>query len=86
MVTNSDLAGYNVYSGSASDNFSYGYVNASMGGTTGAPSYALTGLSDQARVHVAVTAYDTAGNESTFSARVSKFIHLQLTTIIRTRR
>ncbi|NKE71371.1 fibronectin type III domain-containing protein [Candidatus Manganitrophus noduliformans] len=61
----SDLAGYRVYFGTASR--TYG-PSINVGKTT---SYTLTGLANQT-YFFAVTAYDTAGNESSFSAEVTK--------------
>lgn len=85
-VADADLSGYRVYSGSASGNYSYGFRDAGLSGdgTTGVPKLILTGLEDQKTVYAAVTAYDTTGNESTFSAEVSKFVMLPLTTVRRT--
>jgi chitodextrinase len=65
--TESDLAGYRVYFGTASR--TYG-PSINVGKTT---SYTLTGLGNQT-YFFAVTAYDTTGTESTFSAEVSKTI------------
>ena len=63
--TESDLGGYRIYYGTASR--SYGSpVN--VGRVT---SYPLTGLSPGVRYYFAVTAYDTADNESGFSSEVS---------------
>ncbi|MCG3113116.1 MAG: DNRLRE domain-containing protein [Candidatus Manganitrophus sp. SB1] len=65
--TEADLAGYRVYFGTASR--TYG-PSINVGKAT---SYTLTGLAN--RTHFfAVTAYDTAGNESAFSVEVSKSI------------
>ncbi len=63
--TESDLAGYRVYFGTASR--AYG-PSINVGKTT---SHTLTGLANQT-YFFAVTAYDTAGNESSFSAEVTK--------------
>lgn len=68
--TESDLAGYKVYRGTAS-------------GTYGAPlttlpktmtSYTTTGLLTGTTYFFVITAYDSSGNESTFSNEVSKSI------------
>jgi fibronectin type 3 domain-containing protein len=63
--TDSDLAGYKVYRGTAS-------------GTYGAPLTTLpktaTGLQNRTTYFFVITAYDTAGNESTYSNEVSKSI------------
>ena len=60
----SDLAGYKVYFGVASR--TYG-PPIDVGNTT---TYPLTGLTDGTQYYIAVKAYDTSGNESTFSAEV----------------
>lgn len=57
-VTDADLAGYRVYWGSASGNYTQ---SVDVGNVT---SYTLTGLGDCTTWYVAVKAYDTAGNES----------------------
>lgn len=60
-----DVAGYRVYYGTSSRD----YINfVDVGGAT---SYRLGDLLDGVTYYVAVTAYDTAGNESDFSAEVS---------------
>lgn len=59
-----NLAGYRVYYGTASGK----YTNSiDVGKTT---AYRLTGLSEGLRYYLAVTAYDTAGNESDLSEEV----------------
>ncbi|MCI0620413.1 MAG: fibronectin type III domain-containing protein [Acidobacteria bacterium] len=63
----SDLAGYKVYYGTSSHNYSSS-VNVSK-----VTSYTLTGL-NAGTYYFAVTAYDTAGNESSFSNEVPKTI------------
>jgi PKD repeat protein len=60
-----DLAGYRVYFGLASRRYG---APIDVGRTT---SYALTGLAGGQRYYAAVTAYDTSGNESVYSAEVS---------------
>jgi len=65
--TEPDLAGYRVYFGTASR--TYG-PSINVGKVT---TYTLTGLANQT-YFFAITAYDTAGNESTFSAEVSKVV------------
>jgi F5/8 type C domain/Bacterial TSP3 repeat len=64
-VSDPSLAGYKLYYGYASGQYSF---NVNVGNTTTA---SLSGL-DQSKVYyVAVTAYDTAGNESDFSNEVT---------------
>jgi hypothetical protein len=82
--SDADLDGWRIYYGTASGNYSLGYVDVGLTASTGSPSYTLTGLRDQHRVYAAVTAYDTANNESTFIAEVSKMITLPLVSIRRT--
>lgn len=55
--TESDLAGYKVYWGTASGT----YPNSQNAGN--ATSYTITGLTDGTKYYIAVTAYDTEGNE-----------------------
>lgn len=59
-----DLAGYKVYYGSASQN----YTNVIDAGTNN--EYTINSLTAGATYYFAVTAYDTAGNESDFSVEV----------------
>jgi len=63
--TESDLAGYRVYYGTASR--TYG-TPVNVGNVTSCP---LTGLSPGVTYYLAVTAYDTQNNESGFSNEVS---------------
>ena len=63
--TESDLAGYKVYYGTASR--SYG-SSVNVGNVT---SYQLTGLTSGQTYYIALTAYDTLGYESGFSNEVS---------------
>jgi len=63
--TESDLAGYRVYYGTAPG--SYGAPIA-LGKVT---AHQLTGLLSGTTYYVALTAFDTSGNESGFSAEVS---------------
>lgn len=62
-----DLAGYKVYYGIASGNYSQ---NINAGNVT---TYTVSGLNDGTYYFV-VTAYDTSNNESGHSNEVSKFI------------
>lgn len=67
--TDSDLAGYRVYYGTASR--SYGpYIPVGKDVT----SYTLNGLVDGKTYYFALTAVDTSGNESGYSVEVSKTI------------
>jgi fibronectin type 3 domain-containing protein len=59
------IAGYNLYYGPSSRSYE-GSID--VGHHT---AYRLTGLTDGQRYYVAVTAYDTEGNESAFSNEVS---------------
>jgi len=63
--TEPDLAGYKLYYGTASRNYSHtidlGQVN----------SYQVDNLQDEVKYYFAVTAYDIDGNESGFSNEVS---------------
>jgi fibronectin type 3 domain-containing protein len=60
-----DLGGYRVYYGTTSGD----YINFVDIGT--ATSYRLDNLLDDVTYYIALTAYDTAGNESDFSGEVS---------------
>lgn len=62
--TQPDFAGYNVYYGTASGTYS---TRLNVGNVT---SYTVTNLSDTATYFLAVTAYDTASNESDYSNEV----------------
>ncbi len=67
--TESDLAGYKVYYGTVSG--AYG-TSADVGNVT---SYQIPSIAQEGQtIYVAVTAYDTAGNESGFSNEVSVFV------------
>jgi len=68
--TESDLAGYKVYRGAGSGN--YGAPLATLPKTT--TSYIATGLQNGTTYFFVITAYDSSGNESTFSNEVSKSI------------
>lgn len=63
----SDLAGYRVYTGSLSHVYDRNFTTTSILAT-------VSGLDVGQFWYSAVTAYDTAGNESTFSAEVSKVV------------
>jgi fibronectin type 3 domain-containing protein len=66
--TLNDLAGYNVYYGTASENYSQ---SIDAGNTT---TYTVANLADGLTYYFAVTAYDISGNESEYSNEVSKTI------------
>ena len=68
--TESDLAGYKVYRGTGSG--TYGAPLTTLPKTT--TSYTATGLLNGTTYFFAITAYDSSGNESTFSNEVSKSI------------
>lgn len=65
-----DLAGYKIYR--ATSPGAYGGAIATVGKTT---SYSATNLSPNTTYYFVITAYDTAGNESSFSTEVSKSIY-----------
>jgi hypothetical protein len=60
-----DLAGYKIYQGTASGNYTH---STDAGNVT---SFTLTGLADNVQYFFTLTAYDTAGNESAYSAEIS---------------
>jgi hypothetical protein len=68
--TDSDLAGYKVYRGTASG--TYGAPLTTLPKTT--TNYTATGLQNGTTYFFVITAYDTAGNESAYSNEVSKSI------------
>ena len=68
--TETDLAGYKVYRSTASG--SYGAPIATLGKTTG---YSAGSLSTGTTYFFVITAYDSAGNESSYSNEVSKSIY-----------
>lgn len=68
-----DLAGYKIYYGTSSRNYSF-YIN--VGNVN---SYTVNNLTEGATYYFAVTAYDNSGNESKFSNEVSKIIEQNLT-------
>ena len=63
-----DLAGYKVYSGVSSRNYTQ---NTDVGNVT---SYTVTNLSGGTTYYFAVTAYDTSGNQSSFSNELTATI------------
>jgi hypothetical protein len=69
----SDLEGYGVYFKAGADGPPYdffGYVGISDLPDADSPAFAVSGLQPNTTYHFAITAYDTAGNESAFSASV----------------
>lgn len=73
-TTLTDLAGYKVYYGTTSGNYSQ---SVDIGNLT---AYQVINLTDGATYYFAVTAYDTSANESSFSNEVSKSIQAVDTT------
>lgn len=69
-VTAADLAGYRVYVGAAPRNYAQPRGQGVEVGRTS--SYTVTDLQRGATYYFAVTSYDFAGNESEYSAEVSK--------------
>lgn len=65
--TESDLAGYKVYFGTAPGQYSTPV-------TVTAPSYTFQGATDKTTYYVAVSAFDTSGNESALSDEVSIYV------------
>ena len=69
--TESDLAGYKIYRGTASGG--YGSPIAILGSTS--TSHTISTLQSGTTYFFVITAYDTAGNESSYSNEVSKSIY-----------
>jgi fibronectin type 3 domain-containing protein len=65
-----DLTGYKVYRSTASG--AYGTPLATLPKTT--TSYATTGMQTGTTYYFVITAYDSSGNESTYSNEVSKSV------------
>ncbi len=65
-----DRAGYRVYYGTASGSYSQVRGAGLNAGT--AATYVVNGLQAGQRYYFAITSYDAAGNESSYSAEVSK--------------
>lgn len=68
-----DLAGYKVYHGTVSGNYT-NTIDIGLVNPNDVPTYTVVNLTDGNTYYFAVTAYDTAGNESGFSNEVSKII------------
>lgn len=85
MNSESDLAGYIIYYGTSSH--TYSLLSTSIGvsgdGSTGAPSKIISGLSDGTTYYFGVTAYDSTGNESTFSGEVSVSVSVPKTRVLK---
>jgi hypothetical protein len=71
-VTDPSLSGYRVYYGTAPGTYFQAFGQGLNVGNV--PAYTVTGLSSGTRYYFAVTAVDTAGNESTYSNEVFKDI------------
>jgi len=67
-----DLAGYKVYVGTASDTYSLPGSPFVAGKVT---SYTVSNLPKGQTYYFAISAYDSAGNESALSAEVSKTLY-----------
>ena len=76
--TDSDLAGYKLYVGT----LSHVYDGSRTITTTDVVATA-TGLSNGSQYFFAVTAFDLKGNESTFSAEMSKVMNLPVLGLLR---
>ena len=63
-----DLAGYKIYYGTSSRNYST-HIDAGLN-----TSFVIRGLDDQIEYFFALTAYDTAGNESGYSSEISAIL------------
>ncbi|MCS6292465.1 MAG: fibronectin type III domain-containing protein [Nitrospira sp.] len=66
-----DLAGYKIYFGTSSGNYTASGSPTVIGKVT---SYTVTGLQRNTTYFFALSAYDNAGNESTLSAEASKSV------------
>ncbi len=74
----SDLAGYKIYTGSLSNIYD-GFRTL----TTTSLSQVVAGLDNGSIWYHAVTAYDQTGNESTFSAEVSRLVTVSVLQLLR---
>jgi hypothetical protein len=85
MNSESDLAGYIIYYGTASRTYSLlsTGVGLSGDGSTGIPSKIISGLLDGTTYYFGVTAYDATGNESTFSGEVSTSVSVPKTRVLK---
>ena len=82
MSTESDLAGYKIYTGLTSHVYGL-YATVGLTTSTGTPNALISGIGNNIQTFVAVTAYDETGNESTFSAEVSVTRPVPLLTLLR---
>jgi len=67
-----DLAGYKIYVGTASGTYSFPGSAFATGNVT---SYTISTLPKGQTYFFAISAYDSAGNESALSAEVSKSLY-----------
>lgn len=85
MSTESDLAGYRTYVGSATRVYdaaltvTYGVISCS----TGQPAAVINGINNGVNTYTAVTAFDTNGNESTWSAEATILRQVPLIHLLR---
>jgi len=80
----SDLAGWKVYQGTASRIYDGSKtVDAGMTLSTDFPASSIPGVGNNILTYVAVTAYDQTGNESTFSAEVTVTRAVPLLSVLR---
>lgn len=75
-----DLVGYKVYYGTASGTYTQ-VVDAGLTATPSTPTYTVINLVTGNTYYFAVTAYNTSGNESSYSNEVSKSFSVTTTTI-----
>ena len=80
----SDLAGWKVYQGTASRIYDGSKtVDAGMTLSTSAPDASIPGVGNNILTYIAATAYDLTGNESTFSAEVTVQRAVPLLSVLR---
>ena len=72
MNSETDLAGYNIYVGTAPGSYSYPGSPIAVGRTD---NYTITGLPSGQTYYFAISAFDLSGNESGLSSEVSKSIY-----------